>query len=339
MKPGIYLNMPEDTYHAIEALGSSSIKAISDDPVEYQYQHLNEEPEPESNAKLLGSAIHCRLLDGREAFHRSYYHKLNTAPLIEKGALNLVDDFKAWLRERGLNVSGTKDALKQRVREEDPNQLILDDIVEQHKLDNEGKQLLSIQQWDKVIQASEWCEKDEMLRPFMTDGTFTLGLNEVSVVTEIDGVPVKARFDMLAHHAILDVKTFQPFLNKHPVEAIPYHIKKMGYLLQAGHYLNVWEAARELWKKGLIFGSYPEGFFDKVFSREVPMWLWLFIKTTGAPQPYVRGFAPDSYAMSTARNNAREALILWQQMNEKYGSDTIWPPANKVIELGDEELL
>lgn len=339
MKPGIYLNMPEDTYHAIDALGSSSIKDISDDAVEYQFQKLNDEPEPESASKILGSAIHCRLLEGRAAFEKAYYHKLDTAPLIEKGALNVVDGFKDWLRDRGLNVSGTKDKLKERVREEDPRQLILDDIVEQHKIDNEGKQILSIQQWNKVLRASEWCEKDEMLAPFMTDGTFTLGLNEVSVVAEIDGVPVKARFDMLAHHAILDMKTFQPFLNKHPVEAIPYHIKKMSYLLQAGHYLNVWEAARDLYKRGLIFGSYPEGFFDKVFAREKPTWLWLFIKTTGAPQPYVRGLSPDCYALTTARNNAREALILWQQMGEKYGHDQLWPPANKAVELGDEELL
>jgi hypothetical protein len=339
MKPGIYINLPEDEYHAIDALGSTSIKELADDPVEFQYKRLLEEEDPETQSKILGSAIHKRLLEGRAAFEASHYCKLDPSVYVKDGALVTVEDLKQWLRNNGLNVSGKKDDLKQRVREADPSQMILDDIVEEHRAKNEGKIELNHKQWERVNAAAEWCQMDELVGPFMQDGTFTLGLNEVSVVAEIDGVPVKARFDVLANHMILDLKSFQPFLNKQPIMAIPYHIRKMGYVLQAGHYLNVWQEAKLLAQKGLIFGSYPDGFFDKVFSRERPTWTWLFLKTTGAPQPYVRELSFDSMVYHRCQQDAKEAILFYRQKVSKYGLDQLWPPENRAISLGDEELL
>ena len=339
MKSGIYITMPEDQYHAVEALGSTSIKALFDDPVEFQYNKLHAEEETESQAKLLGSAIHKRLLEGRAAFDKTYYCKLDPTGWIEDGALVTVEDLKAWCRANGLNVSGKKADLIERVREADPNQLILEDIVNEHAEANADKIMLTSKQWDRCDAASEWCQMDELLGPFMTDGAFTLGLNEVSVFSEIEGVPVKARYDVLAQHMILDLKSFQPFLNRDPIMAIPYHIKKMNYLLQAGHYLNMWDEAKKLWQAGQVFGAYPDGFFDKAFDRDRPTWVWCFVKTVGAPQPYVRGFSHESMAMSHARQNAREAILFYRQQVEKHGLDVLWPPANRAMELGDEELL
>ena len=339
MKPGIYLNMPEDTYHAIDALGSTSIKALFDDATEYKWDRDHPDDDRSSAAMTLGSAIHKRILEGREAFEAAYYVKLDPAPWIEKGALNTVDDFKAWLRERGLGVTGVKDKLKERVREEDAKQLILDEVVADHAAENEGKELLTEIQWVRVCEAAEWCQQDAMLSKFMEDGTFVLGLTEVSVIAEIDGVPVKARFDMLGNHMILDLKSFAPFMNKDPVMAIPYHIRKMGYLLQAGHYLNLWQEAKKLYAAGQVFGSHPEGFFDKVFERELPTWVWLFVKTVGAPQPYVRELHRESTARVYAQRDALEAILFYRQKVEKYGLDKPWPPHNRPVSLGDEELL
>ena len=339
MKPGIYINLPEDEYHAVDALGSTSIKALFEDPVEYQWDKLYNEDDKESAARTLGSAIHCRLLEGRKAFEKTYYCKLDPKPHIELGALNTVDEMKDWLRANGENVSGRKADLIERIRAADPNQPILEDIISEHALENEGKTLLTEVQWERCSDAAAWCQLDPLLSAFMTDGTFTLGLTEVSVIAEIDGVPVKARFDMLAHHMILDLKSFQPFMNRDPVMAIPYAIRKMGYLLQAGHYLNVWQEAKKLYAAGKIYGKYPEGFFDKVFAREAPVWTWLFVKTVGAPQPYVRGLSPDGTARVYAQQNALEAILFYKQKVEKYGRDVPWPPENRAIELGDEELL
>lgn len=339
MKPGIYLNLAEDQYHAIDALGSTAIKTLADDPVEYQYDRLLGDEEDSSPSKILGSAIHKRLLEGRKAFEATHFCKLDPTVYIEEGVLNTVNDMKTWCRDNGLNVSGKKDDLKARIREADPNQMILDDIIDEHKQANEGKIELNHRQWERVISAAEWCQLDGLLEPFMQDGTFSLGLTEVSVVAEIDGVPVKARYDVLANHMILDLKSFQPFLNKQPEMAIPYHIRKMGYVLQAGHYINVWHEAKKLYQKGLIFGAYPEGFFDKVFARDNPTWCWVFIKTVGAPQPYVRELSFDSTVYHRCQQDAKEAILFYRQKVAKYGLDQLWPPENKAISLGDEELL
>jgi len=343
MKPGIYTQLPESDYHDIDALGSTDIKELADEPnggpVEWKYKHDHPEEDKDTAAKTLGSAIHARILEGRQSFFDQYYLGLDTAAEIEAGALSTVDSLKVWLKANGENVTGKKDELIKRAMSADPNVNILDNTIAAHAKANEGKEKLSDNHWNKVMSAAEWCQMDSMLSKFMEDGTFHLGMSEVSIVAEHDGVPVKARYDHLANHAIIDLKSFQPFLNKDPITAIPYAVKKMGYDLQAGHYLNMWYKAKELWDAGQVFGDYPEGYFEKVFARDHPMWIWLFVKTVGAPQPYVRGFSPDSTALAYAKRNAEEAILFYRQKVERYGLDKPWPPENKAVELGDEELL
>ena len=338
MKPGIYIDLPEDEYHAVDARGSTDVKGL-EDPTEWKYARDHPEEESESAAKTLGSAIHARILEGRKAFTDQYYLALDKQAEIEKGALNTVEDLKVWLKKNGENSTGKKDDLIERVLSCDEDVPILDIKIAAHAEVNAGKVLLKQNQWDKVMSAADWCQQDTMLSKFMEDGTFNLGLSEVSVIAEHDGVPVKARYDHLAHHAIIDLKSFTPFLNKDPVMAIPYAIKKMGYDIQAGHYINMWHKAKELWDAGQVFGDYPDGYFERVFARAEPMWVWLFVKTVGAPQPYVRGFSPDSTALAYAKENAVERLTFYQQRMKRLGPDVPWPPENKIIELGDEELM
>lgn len=340
MKPGIYTELPEEEYHAIDALGSTGIKDLVDDPTEFQYMRMHPEEEVESAAKTLGSAIHARLLEGQDAFEGQYYTAMDKDAAIAAGALSTGDDMKVWLRNNGEKVSAkNKQELIDRILEADPNVMILDNMIKEHAELNAGKDRLTQKQWDKVVSAARWCQMDPTLKEFMDNGTFNVGMPEVSVIAEHDGVPVKARFDRLIHHAVIDLKSFSPFLNKDPVMAIPYTIKKLRYDIQAGHYTNMWHKAKELWNAGQVFGDYPDGFFERVFAREHPLWIWLFIKTTGAPQPYVRGFSPDSTALAYARENAREAIIFYQQKVERFGRDNDWPPENRIIELGDEELM
>ena len=344
MKPGIYINLPEDDYHADPALGSTSIKGMWDDPCEFKYELDHPEVEKDTAAKTLGSAIHARILGGRKTFESEYYLKMDKEQAVKDGALDTVEDMKTWLRNNGDNVTGTKKELIQRIKTSNSEAVILQDLEDTHAMLNEGKTLLTQKQWDTVTTAAEWCQFDPMVSPFMEDGTLNLGLSEVSVFADHDVgeghiVPVKARFDHLANHAIIDLKTFTPMLNKDAVYAIPYAVKKMRYDIQAGHYVNLWHEAKKLWEAGQIFGDYPDGYFDKVFSRDMPLWIWLFIKTTGAPQPYVRSFDPDCSALRFARQNAKEAILHYAQLVERLGLDAPWPPTNKPEALGDEELL
>lgn len=66
MKPGIYYGMSNEAYHADEAIGSTSIKAISVSPANLYFN-----PFKGSRAAKIGTAIHAALLEP-EVFRRDF---------------------------------------------------------------------------------------------------------------------------------------------------------------------------------------------------------------------------------------------------------------------------
>ncbi len=334
MEQGIYLGLPEDEYHANPALGSTAIKQLFEDPVEWQYQNLLGEEMHQTPAMLLGSAIHKRLLEGRDAFEGAYYRKLT--PDDVENPLVTVDDLKERLRALALPLGGKKPDLIDRVHKADPDAVIWD--VEKQLYDEESahKTELNEEHMRRVELAAEWCQADHLLRPFMRNGTFNLGIPEVSVFTEIDGVKVKQRIDLLLPGKLVDLKSFSPMMNKEPIYALPYAIRKFGHDLQAGHYENVFEAA-----KGLpIFGADPaqETMIRQTLETE-PDWVWVFCKTIGAPQVYVEPFNRHLTAYANARRDAREAIATYSAHVDKYGLDEQWVPHHQPFNFGDSELL
>ena len=76
MKPGIYFSLPEDIYHQDPGLGSSDLKLVRRDPSQFwmrskmnpdRHRYKNE-----TSATVLGTAMHKIVLEGREAFLRTY---------------------------------------------------------------------------------------------------------------------------------------------------------------------------------------------------------------------------------------------------------------------------
>lgn len=289
-------------------------------------------------ARTLGSAIHKRLLEGRDAFEGEYYCKLNAADFDDP--LVTVQDMKDYLAAHNQPVGGKKDDLIERVQKMETKVTIWDVELAHHREENDHKIELSEEHMRRVELAAQWCQEDHLIGPFMKDGAFRLGLPEVSVVAEVEGVLCKQRIDLVLPRRHVDLKSFTPMMNSRPAYALPYQIKKFGYDLQAGHYQNVWEAA-----KGLPIIDFTEQL--TVRERDMlednktvePSWVWVFIKTTKAPQPYVEPFHRELTAYQHARRDARYALKVYTEMVEKYGADQMWPPHNKPFNFGDEELL
>ena len=66
--------MPDADYRAISAVNYSGLKLFAECPLLYWHRYLNpdyEQPEP-SKALLIGSALHCRVLEGLQEYSRRY---------------------------------------------------------------------------------------------------------------------------------------------------------------------------------------------------------------------------------------------------------------------------
>lgn len=69
---GIYENLPEEEYHADDALGSTDIKTLSKSTEEFYYRKNCPDSFSTTTSLILGSAIHSLILDGFKEFFKKF---------------------------------------------------------------------------------------------------------------------------------------------------------------------------------------------------------------------------------------------------------------------------
>lgn len=336
-RPGIYFGMDEAEYHADPALGSTSIKALAVDAYEFQFDRLYGE-DKDTDALVFGSALHARILEGREAFNRKFCQEFDKATV--EGALDTIADLKKWLDERGQAGFSSKNkpdliAMVQRI---DPEQPIVDVIKRAWDNANQGKTALKPKRWAQVDVAARWVQRDPLLSAVMEDGTFSHGAPEVSIFYEDRGVRLKARIDRLLRHAIVDVKSFAPRSAGRIEDLALKAINNMRYDLQAADYLRAWQSAKELYAAGKVFGEPPfSSFLAECFDREEPAWIWIMIKSAGAPQPLVIDWQA-KFARLHAADQVEQAIETYLQLRDQHGDEVEWPPMRPALTLTDSDL-
>jgi len=336
-EPGIYFDLDAEEYHLDKALGSSSIKAISQDAYEYQFDKLYGE-DLDTDALRFGSALHCRILESREALEAQFCHEFDKS--LVKDALDTIPDLKAWLEAKGVKgLSGKKkDDLIALVREIDPEQPIAAVIKAKWDAENEGKVMLPPKRWAQIETAARWLQRDPLLSAVMTDGTFNAGAPEVSVFYEDRGVRLKARFDRLLRHAIIDVKSFAPWFSGNLEGAAIKVIERMRYDIQAADYVRAWHKAKELFLEGRVFGEQPyPTFLEECFDRDEPSWIWIMVKSKGAPQPLVVDWKA-KFAMRAAMDKVERAIDDYIRLRDEFGEENEWPPMRPALTLEDQDL-
>ena len=335
--PGIYFDLPEDTYHKIPALGSTAIKKLATDPYEFQFDRLYGE-DKDSLALLFGKALHARVLEGRQAFESRFY--VNEPPDIPEGALRSSDDLKAFLTSLGqTGLSKYKKAdLINAVRELDPAKPIADDIIAEHKALNEGKTELNAKTYRQIELAAEWLDRDPLIGDSMHDGTFIEGAPEVSVILEENGVFLKIRLDRLLRIGIIDLKSYAPMFDEPLTKAFEKTVRRLGYKIQGAHYRRVWRFAREHFFDGNlpVFGPEPyENFLDECFQCEEPEWFWLAVKRKAAPSPFVTQWAGKT-DYQNALNDVERAIESYRSLRDEFGDDKDWIPNRPVHQMTDD---
>jgi hypothetical protein len=332
--------MDEAEYHADKALGSSSIKALRVDPFEWQFDNLYG-PEIESDAMDFGSGVHARILEGRAAFESKFCSEYDKTQ--SEGALDTATDIKTWLQSFGqAGLSGkTKPDLIKLALEIDPKVRIVDVLKAEWAAKNAGKTPLKPKRWAQIEVASRWVQRDPLLSAVMEDGTFVSGAPEVSIFYEDRGVRLKARFDRLMRHAIVDLKTFAPMGDGQidgPRGTAVRTIRRMKYHIQAAAYLRAWERAKELFTEGLVFGDEPfPGFLEECFDRDEPKWIWIMVKSKGAPQPLVVDWMAKAIKIQAAQD-VEIAIQDYIDLSAEHGADQEWPPMRPAMTLEDSDL-
>lgn len=335
--PGIYFGMPEHVYHGDKSLGSSRIKAIAVDPIEAQFDHLHGE-DKDTDALTFGSALHARVLEGRSAFESRFTKGFDKSEYQD--CLITTEHLKEWLTARdqsGLSKL-KKDGLIELALQIDPTVRIFDVLKAEWEKQNEGKQVLNVKRWAQVELASQWIQRDPLLSAVMEDGTFIEGAPEVSVFYEDRGVRLKCRYDRLLRHAIVDVKTFAGMYGGSVTSLAVKAINRMRYDLQSADYLRGWQRAKQLFAEGLVFGDqpYPE-FLEDCFDRDEPSWIWVMVKSTGAPQPLVVEWKA-KFAMQAAAEGVERAIDSYIALKDHFGESEDWVPMHPPITLTDDML-
>jgi hypothetical protein len=340
-EPGIHFRVPEDDYHRDTSLGSTSLKELVLDPIEYQHERLHGAERKETFALKWGAAIHCRTLEGR----LSLAQRFPIAPAItdyEDRVLDTVEHLRSHCKLIGVKPAGTKKSdYIAAIREFDPEVLIWDEIVARFEAENVGKTIIPRDALEHIERAAQWMQRDRKLAPVMEDGTFTAGASEVSIFYVDNGVRLKARLDHLLAHAVIDLKSFRPIMAERLIPAAKKSVSRMRYDVQAAAYIRALRAAALLYAEGKVFNNpYGAEFLDTVFktlAADEMKWIWVLIKASGAPQPVVAEFDMRSMIFKTAAMEVDDAIKKYGEHLAEFGLDQDWVPDNPAEVWGDTD--
>lgn len=229
MEHGIYFDLPEAKYHAVDALSKSLIHAFRVCPRD-AFLMLTEPREP-TDAMIYGSAVHKWVLEGEVAFKANYTKAFSPQEFPE--ALKTCEDLTTFIELKGGKAKGKKSDLISEAKRLDPDVQILDELKNFHDSTSRGKVQLSAESYDRITELNV-NGNDE----FSEGEVF----NEVSFFwyDETLGCECKARLDRITCYAgttvIWDVKTFSNFRRKEIVNAVHSEINHRKYWIDLAFY-------------------------------------------------------------------------------------------------------
>ena len=334
-EPGIYFGLPEDAYHSVPALSNSGIRNLLISPLDFwarSWMSPDYEPE-ETEFMRKGSAYHRRVLEGREAFYRTYAPELRLADHPE--ALVKSDEIKNHLRSAGLKLSGNKPELIERLLAHSPDIKIWDVLKQRHEEANANRQLIPAEWVEEIEICAAHIEKHPDL-----SRAFSGGYPEVSIFWETeDGIPMKARLDYLKPKAVVDLKTFSNPLGKPIDRAITTAMAGGRYHIQAFVYHEAVDAAKRLWAEGRVQqyqgGAVEIGEFLDALRQSDQTFLFVFQATGIAPVARGKVF-PKGLIYDCAGAAVAEARQTFKWYMEKFGSEP-WVDQTLVETFTDED--
>jgi hypothetical protein len=322
---GIYLGLPNDDYHADDALGSSNLRDLLKGANLYWHKsRMNPKrtPDKKTEAKIVGNATHRLLLDGKELYEAEYV----------RGPYGPNDDHLSGPEKGALTKAAKKTLL-------------------------EGQELLSQEDYDFVVGCKAVLDQDPQLQ-----GCLDNGLSEVSVFwTRKDGVRCKARLDKLKIRGIGDIKTIANERERPLDEACYFDFSTYRYDIPSAHYIEGRRQMAALFHADKVFVPNEDGGFDKIapYTDDSPSeqekvldfllkcinvknfgFQLVFIPKKGAPDAWSTVLSPGNPILDGAARDIETAIEIYKDAVKRYGTDGSkrWLPGHEVEELDPARL-
>lgn len=324
---GIYFDLPDTNYRQIPALNASGIKNLLISPMDFwaRCEWLNLAPanqEP-SDAMLLGRAFHKRILEGKEAFDKSY--AMNFVP--DTRALRTIDDMKQFLEENNLPAPAKAKAKQAWIDECLKHGAKIHDLDKAaYKQQHEGKEFIDWK-WLKQIEiAAAMIDRHPELSK-----CFQGGYPEVTIIWTENDIRFKARFDYLKTKAVIDLKSFDN-KGRSIDRAIYGAMAAYKYHIQAAFYLRAVEAAKKL----PVWGATGENDWLEKF-RACPEHEFYFVFQQKGVAPVARGYKfPQSSMYRIGLMQIDEAVAKFKRCWETFGRDP-WVEVSEIQTMEDEQ--
>lgn len=344
IEPGIYLDLPEDAYHAAEGLSNSGMKCLAISPLQYWHQNLNPNYErPEATpAQRLGTAFHRRLLEP-ERFGAAY--ALSSRPEDHAGCLVTMEHLKAFCVENGIPKSAkTKAELVERIVASGLSHPPIWDLIEEmERRAAEGKVAIKFDDARLIEGMAATVEADPHATAMLSDGRAEVSFFVRDPET---GVLLKARMDYVRPDETVDLKSFSNSRRKPTDRAVFDAIYHEGYYLQAASYSRVRELARQALLNGEleIHGAADPSWVEGFRTNATPTFGFVFVESD---EPFdlrlvrlkrseVPGAGPNVY-WNAAVIRIEEMTALYRDCLDAYGHER-WSTPRPPHVLNDTDI-
>ena len=323
MEPGIYLDLHADDYYAAPGLSNSGIGELLISPLHYWHKVLNpaREPEEDTAATRLGTALHCAVLEPEETFEAHYAREI--LPEDFPGSLVKADDLKSWIRAQGGTPKGTTKAGWIEQIKEFPGDIppIWDEIERQFYAANAGKTILKADEWHRVAGMTQALKSELPIQKILRSGKPEVSIFALDPET---GVLLKGRLDWVAPEYTLDLKTFSLTGDKTIDKTVADAIYWRGYYRQAYYY----DLIRRLALKE------DHGRADFVMA---------FVESDAPHETRIKRLLPKvggevNMYWEQARIVVRDSIRLYARCMERWGTDQPWRESQGIVDLHDEDM-
>lgn len=334
IEDGVYFGLPEEEYFEANALGYSDLKLLARSPADWWWQSPHNplrKPPQDSDGKRFGSALHCAILMGMEAYAAAYFVRPDAPP----DAIKTVDEIKAALDERGADYkkSANKDVLIETLRAAAPDAVIYDQWIEEQRQSQGDRQEISAD-WDRAIRMMH-----EIVRQHPDlKRAFSGGEPEVSVFWTRDDVQMRARFDYLKPQGVMDLKSIANWRAKDFRSACIDDMRRYSYGMQGAHYCDARLEAARLIGEGRVFGApRVENLPALVAQATAFEFVFVFMQTIGSPRALPVRFPQEGIIHGDMVHRIETALDRYRTFRDAFGFE-MWVETDPLWKPSDDEL-
>lgn len=205
---GFWLGIPNEVYHALDAISSSQLKAFAKSRLLFKRKYVDEvnrhKTVATNHSLETGTLVHEILLEP-ELFKLKYYRALSAVE--HPKAIDSLNELKEKAKALNLKSSGTKLELGLSIHSADPSIPIFTVMDYMHDKNNQGRIKVDSVVFDDAVRSAKTVLSNQDAEHLLTPSH---GLPEVSCIFDclFTGMKKKARFDFLRFDRIaLDLKT------------------------------------------------------------------------------------------------------------------------------------